>query len=282
MNVDEVVHWKSRVLRRLVPILLCLTVVAASLPVMANASQINPDLLIVPVEWRTPALNLTVDVPTGTPWVYDVVIKAMAEWDSAQVLFLAHFYPNDTGNGKYYFAPWANVTDQPNVRLVFDANINDLYGLPSILADTWPNPDQTYTIFMNSSLTSQPDSARAEEILYRVMLHELGHVLGLGEEYGENDVMNAVLNYWNNNSSQTLISTTDLYAVRMLALAAVQVVEPSFVLLTNLIPYLTVNVDLFPSPIIPVPEFSSAMVIVAFSLLSSMFLLAYNRRKPRP
>jgi len=114
------------------------------------------------------------------------------------------------------------------------------------------------------------------------MLHELGHVLGLGEEYGENDVMNAVLNYWTNNSSQTLISTTDFYAVRMLALADVQVVKPSFVLLTNLIPYLTVNVDLSPFHIIPVPEFNSAMlIVVAFSLLSSMFLLTYNRRKPR-
>jgi len=249
---------------------------------MANASQINPNLLIVPVEWRTPTLNLTVDIHTGTPWVHDVVIKAMAEWDSAQTLFLEHYYSNDTSNDKYHFTPWTNVTDQPNVQLVFDANINDLYGLPSILADTTPNPNHTYTIFMNSSLTSQPDSAHAEDILYRVMLHELGHVLGLGEEYGENDVMNAVLNYWNNNSSQTLMSTTDLYAVRMLALAAVQIAEPSFVLLTNLIPYSTVNVDLSPSPIIPVPEFNSAMVIVAFSLLSSVFLLAYNRRKLRP
>jgi hypothetical protein len=249
---------------------------------MANASTINPDLLIVPVEWRTAALNLTVEIPTGTPWVYDVVIKAMTEWNSAQGSFLAQFYPNDTGNDKYYFTPWTNATNQPDVQLVFDANIHDLYGLPSILADTTPNPNQTYTIFMNSSLTSRPDSARAEEILYRVMLHELGHVLGLGEEYGDTDVMNAVLNYWNNNSIQTLISTTDFYAVRMLAVAAVQVTEPCFVLLTNLIPYLTVNVDLFLSHIIPVPEFNPAMGIVAFSLLSSVFLLAYNRKKPRP
>jgi len=251
-------------------------------PVLANASQINPDLLIVPVEWRTPALNLAVDVPTGTPWIHDVVIKAMTEWNSAQGSFLAQFYPNDTGNDKYYFTPWTNITPQPDVQLVFNANLRDLYGLPSILADTRPNPDHTYTIFMSSRLTNRPDSARAEEILYRVMLHELGHVLGLGEEYGENDVMNAVLNYWNNNSSQTLISTTDFYAVRMLALAAVQVAEPCFVLLTNLIPYLTVNVDLIPSHIIPVPEFSSATVIVAFSLLSSVFLFAYNRKKHLP
>ena len=249
---------------------------------MASASQINPDLLIVPVEWRTAALNLTVDIPTGTPWVYDVVIRAMAEWNSAQGSFLAQFYPNDTGNDKYYFTQWTNVAPQPDVQLVFDANLKNLYGLPSVLADTWPNSNQTYTIFMNSSLTNQPDSARAEEILYRVILHEFGHVLGLGEEYGDNDVMNAVLNYWNNNSSQALISTTDFYAVRMLALAAIQVVEPSFILLTNLIPYLTVNVDLFPSHIIPVPEFNSATIIVTFSLLSSVFLLAYNRKKPRP
>jgi len=275
------VHWKSRALSRIIPILLCLSVVAACVPVVANASQINPYLLIVPVEWRTSTLNLTVGIPTVTPWVHDVVRKAMAEWNNAQDSFLAQFYPNDTGNDKYYFTPWTNVTHQPDVQLVLDANINNLYGLPSILADTTPNPNHTYTIFMSSRLTSQPDSARAEESLYRVMLHELGHVLGLGEEYGENDVMNAVLSYWSNNSSQTLISTTDFYAVRMLALAAVQVVEPCFVLLTNLIPYLTVNVDLFPSHIIPVPEFNSAMVIVAFSLLSSVFLFAYNRKKPR-
>jgi hypothetical protein len=198
--------------------------------------------MAVPILWHAPMVGIGIMVPANPSWAYNVVLQAITEWNREQAQFVATYYPNDTGQDVYHLYA---TTQNPAVVMSFQstgADLTSALGLPDALAMT--NYDgQQFTIGINAALINVPDNATSHELLYRVVLHELGHVMGLGELMGTDDIMNQVVFYYTNHNSVSYISTTDLYAIRQMVMLPSAETAPVFVFLPTGIPYQLINVD---------------------------------------
>src|SRR5208282_1848928 len=139
--------------------------------------------MAVPILWHAPMVGIGIMVPANPSWAYNVVLQAINEWNTEQAQFVATYYPNDTGQDVYRLYA---TTQNPAVVMSFQstgADLTSALGLPDALAMT--NYDgQQFTVGINAALINVPDNATSHELLYRVVLHELGHVMGLGELMG--------------------------------------------------------------------------------------------------
>jgi hypothetical protein len=145
----------------------------------------------------------------------------MDSWNTIQQYFVSHYYPNDTQPDRYYF--YAANNSLADIQITPLSTLS----MPSMIAYTQNLGQNMFHIYVSSELMTNPGM---QNEYYLTMLHELGHVFGIGDVYGENDVMDAVV-----SNSTLLVSTSDLYAVRLLAVSALA--EYTFVSLPAALPY---------------------------------------------
>jgi hypothetical protein len=224
------------------------------LPVHAQTSY---TISLLGGRWSSHAIG--VEVPNDTMDMHDLTVQAMETWNAAQAWFIEQYYPN----GHVYSL---TVSATGVVRVFFDP------------ADQWdPRYEDTYAYMSPQSSGNSFVSADIhirylntsnyldQNHWYNTILHELGHVLGLGHANATyaDDVMAHAL--W---SSRMQPSTLDLYAIQMLAEGQYDgvVTQPST------IPYLFFKG-------LAVPEFPSAFAVVSVLLLMTSLVCSIQRRK---
>jgi len=219
--------------------------------------------------WHSPQLELSVRIQGGTEWVHASAIRAIEEWDHEEALFIQDYYPNESYSLEAACAanPSPACVQRSQVRnfvngyvlyedeRTIDPMVNVLFSpvcsmetaaiehASSELAITGFDGTR-FTISVLSALTNVPDNATSRDVLYRIMLHEFGHVMGLGHIYDGKDIMDGNAYFLNDPAKPSYISTIDLYAIRELAKLGGRVLKPfSFITLPNTIPYQLINVD---------------------------------------
>jgi hypothetical protein len=194
----------------------------------------------------------------------------MNEWNVQQGVFVQKYYPNETFSlsntcainttvacvqsleasntiaNSYVFYEDEN-TANPMVTVTFNPvhsqQVAAIEHAGSELAVTGFDGTK-FTISVLSVLTNVPDNATSSEVMYRIMLHELGHVMGLGHIFDGKDIMDGNAYFMFNLSKKSYISTVDLYAIHYLAELGSGTLKPySFIPLPATIPYQLINVD---------------------------------------
>ncbi|HKM76810.1 MAG TPA: hypothetical protein VJZ32_10355 [Candidatus Bathyarchaeia archaeon] len=219
--------------------------------------------------WHSPQLELSVRIQGGTGWVHASAIRALEEWNHEEALFIQDYYSNESysleaacaanptpacvqgsqvrnfANGYVFYED--ERTMDPMVNVLFSPICSKetaaIEHASSELAITGFDGTR-FTISVLSALTNVPNNATSRDVLYRIMLHEFGHVMGLGHIYDGKDIMDGNAYFLNDPAKRSYISTIDLYALRELAKLGSGVLKPfSFITLPSTIPYRLINVD---------------------------------------
>ena len=219
--------------------------------------------------WRPPEVELSVRVFGGSEWARASVIRAIEEWDREEAAFIQEFYPNETfslqascaanptqicvqGNGVHNFVNgYVLYEDESTMNPAVEVRFSPVCSQQAIAIEQASSElaitgfDGTrFTISVLSALTDLQNNGTSREVLYRVFLHEFGHVMGLGHIYNGKDIMDGTAYFINYPAEASYISTVDLYAIRKLAELDSGVLKPfSFITLPASIPYLLINVD---------------------------------------
>jgi len=232
-----------------------------------NASQLTS---AAPTMWHSQQVYLSVRMVGGPEWARNSVIRAMNEWNTQQEAFIQKYYHNES-----YSLPNTCVTDTtvscvqsvearnavansyvlyedentaaPMVTIIFgDVHSQQAAAIEhasSELAVTGFDGTK-FTISVLPVLTNVPDNGTSREVMYRIMVHEFGHVMGLGHIFDGKDIMDGNAYFLTNIDKKSYISTVDLYAIRNLAMLGDGKLKPySFITLPATIPYQLVDVD---------------------------------------
>ena len=231
------------------------------------ASQVTS---AAPTMWHTQQDYLSVRMVGGSDWAHAAVIRAMNEWNTQQEAFIQKYYPNETYSlpnscvtnttvgciqsveasssmtNSYVFYEDEN-TATPMVTVLFSPvhsqQVAAIEHASSELAVTGFDGNK-FTISVLSALTNVPDNETSSEVLYRIMVHEFGHVMGLGHIFDGRDIMDGDAYFILNLSKKSFISTVDLYAIHYLAELGSGTLKPySFIPLPTAIPYQLIDVD---------------------------------------
>lgn len=199
--------------------LLCiLAIIIAFPPVHADS-----DVYVIPLEGaRWSSNTIQVYISGGEEWQQNQTLQAMQLWNQAQMWFAREYFPNSS---VYTFEP-GDISAPVQVTLL---NSSTMEG--NILGWTDYHTQNGVIESVNVRIAAT-NSAHAVLVL---SAHELGHVLGLGDDVicCKKDLMNAFPIV---NNVSALPTTLDLYALHVLAIANA---IPSFVWLSNGIPYET-------------------------------------------
>lgn len=164
-------------------------------------------------------------VPGAMSWSHNATLRAMSEWNEAQFWFARTYYPGSP----FYTLLEGNNRSAAQVQLV-DASSNDYTTIKIV-----PRFQKDNATIISVTVHV---STRLEGILFHeVVMHELGHVLGLGHVHCciQEDLMYPIANPY--AARQYFPSTLDLYALHVLA---TERTIPSSVMLPMQIQYLTV------------------------------------------
>lgn len=237
--------------------------------------QASPDS--IPINGRYSTFTIGLRIPTSPSWAHDTIVNASIIWDQAQL--------------------WYRQSESSPAGVYSLVETNDgvasiSFSMPAAfsgIAVGWTNykfaaSSKTTIISTETYLdpsvfsSSQESNVTAREYAFRLALHELGRVLGLGSVLDGRDIMDPRATP--NRATETpLLSTLDLYALNVLASGS----APSFVTLPGDVPNQFVDATTFiaPSsnPPIPTPEFNGyyGMIIAICAIGSSIVL---RRRKP--
>jgi len=231
------------------------------------ASQVTS---AAPTMWHTQQDYLSVRMVGGSDWARAAVIRAMNEWNTQQEAFIQKYYPNETyslpnscvtnttvacvqgveasssmTNSYVFYEDESTATPMVTVLFspVHSQQAAAIERAGSELAVTGFDGTK-FTISVLSALTDVPDNATSSEVLYRVMVHEFGHVMGLGHIFDGKDIMDGDAYFIFNLSKKSYISTVDLYAIHYLAELGSGKLKPySFIPLPTTIPYQLIDVD---------------------------------------
>lgn len=219
--------------------------------------------------WHPAEVELSVRMFGGSEWARASVIRAIGEWDREEAAFIQEFYPNETfslqascaanptptcvhGNGTRNFVNgYVLYEDENTLNPVVEVRFSPVCSQQAIAIEHASSElaitgfDGTrFTVSVLSALTAVQNNGTSREVLYRVMLHEFGHVMGLGHIYNGKDIMDGTAYFVNDPAKRSYISTVDLYAIRKLAELGSGMLKPfSFITLPTSIPYLLINVD---------------------------------------
>jgi len=191
-----------RLLAALFPLLL----VAAARPVYACTYSI-------PVVGRWQSLQVGLDIPPAPLWARDLILNASRVWNFAQLWFQRIYSP---GGSVYRFVDSST------------GNVTISFGVPAAFASIavgWTEYafEGATTIvgahvFLDGNVfgdVGEPN-ASALDFGFRIALHELGRVLGLGSLIDGLDIMDPVGTV-NAAAQPPLISLIDLFALHVLA-----------------------------------------------------------------
>ena len=167
----------------------------------------------IPVVGRWSALQVGLQIPSTPTWAHDLVLNASQVWNMAQLWFTQNYFPG----GKVY-----TFVDSPA------GNATVTFGMPTEYASIavgWTQYilDQSLTIigahtFLDGAVfnAGQEQNATALEYGFRLALHELGRVLGLGSLVDGLDVMDPI-GTTSHARDPPIISLIDLFALHVLA-----------------------------------------------------------------
>jgi len=203
---------------RIFILLLILAIMTCFSPVHADSGS-----YVIPlVGGRWSSNKIQVYVSGGEEWQRNQTLQAMQLWNEAQLWFAREYFPNSS----IYILEVGDSSAPVQVTILNSSTVVD-----NILG--WTDYHTENGVIESAKVTiAATDSQHAALLL---SAHELGHVLGLGDDLicCKKDLMNAFI--FKNNVS-ALPTTLDLYALHVLATANA---IPSFVWLSNQIPYQT-------------------------------------------
>jgi len=256
--------------RKILTVLLLLFAVAQTTTLAVphvNASQLTS---AAPTMWHSQQVYLSIRMVGGPEWARESVIRAMNEWNTQQAAFIQKYYPNESYSlpnncvidttvscvqslenrnavANSYVLYEDENTAAPTVTITF-SNVHSqeaaaIEHSSSELAVTGFDGTK-FTISVLSVLTNVPDNETSREVMYRIMTHELGHVMGLGHIFDGKDIMDGSAYFLSNLNKKSYISTVDLYAIHQLANLGNGKLKPySFITLPTTIPYQLIDVD---------------------------------------
>ena len=181
--------------------------------------------LLMPVFGRWVTRNVTVQVNSNSSLESWILMRAIDTWNGAEGNF-------SRGIPAYELT---EVTSEAQITVNFVSTLPAyLDGLTSCQQTKLPTGSWVDGIFTSCliQVSKAIFTVSEEQLAYRLVLHELGHALGLGEVMGSTDIMDAA--GW---QQATGISTLDLYALQTLSTISVNVVAPSFIALSENAPY---------------------------------------------
>ena len=195
-------------------------------PVSASQST-----FVIPLEggrWRT--YSISIFVPVAPSWAHNATLRAMSDWNAAQAWFASIYYPGSS----YYILLNGGNSSAAQVQLL-DTHATDYTTLKIVPRFQKDNATIVSVVVHVGTIVD-------EVLFHEIVMHELGHVLGLGHVkccYQE-DLMYPIANPY--AARQYFPSTLDLYALHVLA---TERTIPSSVMLPVHIQYLTVPEQIF-------------------------------------
>jgi len=211
-------------------ILLC----AVLIPSPAHAAEYSMPVL---GRWARPMITLA--IPATPRWAHDVVVNASLVWNRAQVWFQRIFVPagntysfleSNVGNASVSFSV-------PSKYASFAVGWTDFTFARSSTSILGAHVYLDQGVFNDAQMAN----VTARQYAFRLALHELGHVLGLGNLLDGQDIMDP-LRTPNRAAETPMLSTLDLFAVY--ALASNSSLTSSFITL-NTDQYELVNASTF-------------------------------------
>ena len=195
--------------RNLALILVVTLIFTITIPIPARAEEYS-----IPVTGRFATSRITLAIPPTPKWAHDTLSNASLVWNRGQLWF-QHTYSPDGNVFTFTESNPANAT------------INYALPPPCIgLAVGWTEYDFARSsntiisarIFLDPVVfsASQEENMTARQYAFRVALHELGRVLGLGSVLDVHDIMDPI-GTPNRIWDPPTLSTLDLYAVHVLA-----------------------------------------------------------------
>jgi hypothetical protein len=167
----------------------------------------------IPVVGRWPALQVGLQIPSTPSWAHDLVLNASQVWNRAQVWFTQNYFP---GGDVYTFveSPVGNATVTFGMAAGY-----------ACIAVGWTQYtlDKSLTIqganvFLDSDVFNAGQAHNTTDLEYgfRIALHELGRVLGLGSLVDGSDIMDPIGTI-SHALDPPILSMIDLYALHILA-----------------------------------------------------------------
>jgi hypothetical protein len=191
--------------------LLLVLLLIPGLPVVRASTEYS-----IPVYGRFATLTIGIQIPETPKWAHDVVLNATIAWNHAQL-----WYQHNIQSGPVYTfvetstGPVTVNFTLPSAYLNFVAAWTaydfSLSSKTSIISAQVYLPQNVFS-------QTQQNNSTARHYAFRLALHELGHVLGLGQVIDGRDIMDPRGPTYL-ATQQPLISTLDLYAIHTLATA---------------------------------------------------------------
>jgi len=209
-----------------------------------------------------------VRIPSTPKWAHDTVVNATVTWNEAQ----SWYQESEPTQGQVY-----SLEESPDGGAEISFTMPSAYSEIAVGWTTYELAPSSKTItathtYLDSAIFSadQSNNLTARQYAFRLALHELGRVLGLGSLLDGRDIMDPRSNPSRVHETPVL-STLDLYALSVLASGY----APNFVTLLGNVSNEFVEATSFTSTsrtAIPAPEFNGdysyvAIIMLAFSAI---------------
>jgi hypothetical protein len=214
----------SRLGNPLIPALVLLFL--ASIPLAQATTTYS-----IPANGHFSTLTIGIQIPQNPAWAHDVAVNATRAWNQAQ-----KWYQMNVQQGSPYV-----FLESSTGQVLLSFTLPTAYSKFAIAWTEYTYAPSSKTrivgahVYLSQTIfnQAQESNSTARQYAFRLVLHELGHVLGLGHVLDGKDIMDprgpAYL-----STQQPFISTLDLYAIHTLASTTS---VPTFITLPSNITY---------------------------------------------
>jgi hypothetical protein len=225
--------WSTRRLEKFLIFSLGLLLVAG-FPLVQASAQYS-----IPANGRFSTFTIGIQIPEAPKWAHDVVVNATIAWNQAQ-----KWYQQNIQDGPIY-----TFVESSTGSVTVSFSVPAAYSSFAVAWTAYKFAPSSKTniisaqVFLTQNVFSQAqeNNSTARQYAFRLALHELGHVLGLGHVLDGKDIMDprgpAYL-----ATQQPLISTLDLYAIHTLAS---NTTVPTFITLPSTVTYQLIDARTF-------------------------------------